>query len=155
DWYQDNPLDYNFRKVGAELRKLLADVFRHPDGGLVLVEEGRPRRVRSAKELSPLLIDHINIQVWKEEGKRAERLGQAVLGDMLPSRSFLDRFPFIRDIVTTPIALLDGTPSKPGLNTGGVLHLGPMAQVGEGLSTINTFLDVMEFDGIASRTNAV
>jgi hypothetical protein len=155
DWFQDKPLDYNFRMVGAGLRKLVADLFRHPDGGLVLVEDSRPRRVRSAKELSPLLIDHINIRVWKEQGKRAERLGQAVLGDMLHSRSFLDRFPLIRDIVTTTIALLDGTPSRPGFNTGGVLHLGPMAQVGEGLSTVNAFLDVMEFDGIASRTNAV
>ena len=155
DWYQDKPLDYNFRMVGDGLRKLVADLYRHPDGGLVLVEEEHPRRVRSAKELSPLLIDHINIRVWKEEGKRSERLGQAVLGDMLRSRSFLDRFSLIRDIVTTPIALLDGTPSEPGFNTGGVLHLGPMAQVGEGLSTISSFLDVMEFDGSASRTNAV
>ncbi len=155
EWFQEQPLASNFRMVGAELKRLVAGLFQHSDGGLVLVEDGRHRRIRTAKELSPLIIDHINIRVWKEEGKRAERLGQAVLADMLHSRSFLDNFPVVRDIVTTPIALIDGSPSRPGFNTNGVLHLGPMAQVGQGLSTIHRFLDVMDFDGNASRTNAV
>ena len=155
DWYKDKPLHENFRKVGADMRRLVPDLFHHPDGGLVLVEGGRPRRIKSAKELSPLLIDNMHIRVWKEEGKRAEHLTQTVLGDMLNSHSFLDNFPLVQDTVTTAIALPDGTPSKPGFNPGGVLHLGPAAQVGRGLGTINTFLDVMEFDGSASRTNAV
>jgi len=155
DWLKDKPLHENFRNVGAGMRKLVPDLYHHPDGGLVLVEYGRPRRIKSAKELSPLLIDNIHIRVWKEEGKRAEHLGQTVLGDMLNSRSFLDNFPLVRDTVTTPIVLPDGTPSKPGFNPGGVLHLGPAAQVGKGLANVNAFLDVMEFDGDASRTNAV
>src|SRR5690242_3801802 len=50
DWYKDKPLHENFRKVGAGLRKLVPDLYRHPDGGLVLVEGGRPRRIKSAKE---------------------------------------------------------------------------------------------------------
>jgi hypothetical protein len=154
DWYRERPLHYNFRRVGAGLRRLVPDLYHHPDGGLLLVEAGRPRRIRSARELSPLLIDTLHIRVWKE-GKRAERLSQAVLADMLLSRSFLDNFPLVQDAVTTPVVLADGTPSRPGLNPGGVLHLGPAAVVGEGLSTTNTFLDVMEFDGNASRTNAV
>ena len=155
DWFKDKPLDQNFRRVGRALTKLVPDLYRHPDGGLVLVEAGRPRRIKSAKELSPLLIDNIHVRVWKVEGKRAERLNQAVLGDMLNSRSFLDSFAPVQDIVTTPIVLTDGTPSKPGFNPGGVLYLGSAAEVGKGLASINQFLDVMEFDGNASRTNAV
>jgi hypothetical protein len=155
EWYKDQPLDFNFRRVGAGLRNLVPDLYRHPDGELVLVEAGRPRRIRSAKELSPLLIDTIHIRVWKEEGKRAERLSQSVLGDMLGSHSFLDNVPLVQDIVTTPVVLADGTPSQPGFNPGGVLHLGLAPQVGTGLATINRFLDVMDFDGSASRTNAV
>jgi hypothetical protein len=154
DWYKDKPLHENFRKVGAGMRKLVRNLFHHPDGGLVLVDGVRPRRIKSAKELSPLLIDHFDIRVWKQEGKRAEHLTQNVLGDMLNSRSFLDNFPLVQDTVTTPLVLPDGKPSKPGFNPGGVLHLGPAAQVGRGLATVKNFLDVMEFDG-ASRTNAV
>jgi hypothetical protein len=155
DWFKDKPLHENFRKVGAGLRRLVPELYRHPDGGLVLVEAVRPRRIRSAKELSPLLIDNIDIRVWKEEGKRAERLSQTVLGDMLYTHSFLDNFPLVQDIVTTAIVLADGTPSKPGFNAGGILYLGPAPRIGTGLSTINRFLEVMEFDGNASRTNAV
>jgi hypothetical protein len=155
DWYKDRALDHNFRGVGATLRSLVPDLYGHPDGGLVLVEASRPRRIRSGKDLSPLLIDTVHIRVWTEGGRRAERLGQAVLGDMLRSRSFLDNFPVARDVVTTPVVLLDWTPSRPGFNPGGVLHLGPAAAVGRGLETTNRLLDVLEFDGGASRTNAV
>jgi hypothetical protein len=155
DWHKDNPLDYNFRILGRSVAKLVPGLYRHPDGGLVLVEAGRPHRIKSAKELSPFLIDNIHIRVWKEEGKRAERLSQAVLGDMLSSRSFLDAFPPVKDIVTTPIVLPDGTPSEPGFNPGGILHLGPAADIGNGLATVNKLFDVLEFDGNASRTNAV
>jgi hypothetical protein len=74
DWCKDKPLHENFRKVGAGMRRLVPDLYHHPDGGLVLVEGGRPRRIKSAKELSPLLIDNIHIRVWKEEGgKRANK----------------------------------------------------------------------------------
>jgi hypothetical protein len=155
DWYRDMPLHENFLNMAVVLTKQVPELYRHPDGGLVLVEGGRPRRIFSARELSPLLIDHIDVRVWNEGGKRAERLCQAVLGDMLHSRSFVDTFPVVRDIVTTPLALDDGSPSQQGLNPGGILHLGPAAEVGEGLDAINKFLDVMEFDGNASRTNAV
>jgi hypothetical protein len=155
DWFKDKALDYNFRRVGRGLAALVPGLYRHPQDGLVLVENNRPRRINSAKELSPLLIDNIHIRVWKEEGKRAERLNQAVLGDMLLSRSFLDNFELVQDTVTTPIVLPDGTPSQPGFNSGGVLHLGPSAVIGKGLALVNQFLDVMEFDGNASRTNAV
>lgn len=155
DWYKDQPLDYNFRRVGAGLRKLVPDLYHHPDGGMVLIEAGRPHRIRSAKELSPLLIDNIHIRVWKEEGKRAEHLSQTVLGDMLYSHSFLDNFPLVQDIVTTPIVLPDGTPSKLGFNAGGLLYLGLAPHISTGLSTINTFLDIQEFDGNDSRTNAI
>lgn len=155
DWFKDKPLDYNFRRVGRGLAKLVPDLYRHPEKGLVMVEGNRPVRIKSAKELSPLLIDHIHIRVWKEENKQAERLNQTVLGDMLLSWSFLDNFRLIQDTVTTAIVLPDGTPSRPGFNPGGVLHLGPVVDLGNGLTTINKFLDVMEFDGNASRTNAV
>lgn len=155
DWYQGKPLHENFRMVGRALAILVPQLYRHTDDGLLLVEDNRPRRIKSAKELSPLLIDHIYIRVWKENGNRAERLSQTVLADMLGSRSFLGCFEVVQDIATSPVVRADGTPSEPGFNPGGVLYLGPNAEVGKGTATITKFLDVMEFDGNASRTNAV
>jgi hypothetical protein len=155
DCSKDQPLDYNFRRVGRCLTTLLPELYRHPDEGLVLVEANRPRRIRSAKELSPLLIDTVHIRVWREEGKRAERLGQAVLGDMLNSRSFRDEFALVQDTVTTPIVRTDGSPSESGFNPGGILYLGPAVELGKRLATINQFQEVMENDCNASRTNAV
>jgi len=62
----------------------------------------------------------------------------------------------VEEVVTTPIVLADFTSSRPGYNKrGGVLYLGAEVAVGEGTATIEEFLSVMEFDGNASRTNAV
>jgi len=55
--------------------------------------------------------------------------------------------------------LSDFTLTHPGYNDGGVghrvLYLGEEPQVSETLTTINQFLDVMDFSSNADRTNAV
>lgn len=155
DWCQNRPLKHNFQQVGALLRKVVPELLCHQDGGLLLVEAGRPRRITTATELSPLLIDHLDIRIWKETGKRAERLSHSVLGDMLKSQCFLDNFSCVQDIVTTPIVLAEGSPSQPGFNSGRVLHLGPAPAVGHGLATINQFQELMDYDSVASGTNAI
>jgi hypothetical protein len=123
---------------------------------LVLIEGNRPRRITSAKELAPLLIDHIRICVTKEGKFHGERIAEATLNNMLLSRTFLDNFPRVEQVVTTAIALEDFTPSKPGFNPlGGIFYLGPQIIPAQGLDTINTFIDVMPWQGNADRTNAV
>ena len=53
-------------------------------------------------------------------------------------------------------SLVDHTPSQPGFNgQGGILHLGPPVAVATGLDTVNKFLNVMEWQTNADRTNAV
>ena len=132
----------------------------HDDNGLILLENGRTRRIDSAAKLSPFLIDNVNLKVWSEPDskgntKRVERLTESTLRDMLGSQTFLRNFPKVQDITTTPVVLADGTPSKPGHNPGGILYTGPAVEIGNRLDTINCFLDVIEFDCDASRTNAV
>src|SRR5690606_32161411 len=51
-WQMEVGLDCNFHEVGKLLAALTADLYQHPEGGLVLVEDNRPRRITSAKELA-------------------------------------------------------------------------------------------------------
>jgi len=120
------------------------------------VEDGRPRRITTAKELAPLLIDNIRIAVTKNGKYHGERVADAVLNNMLASRTFLQHFRRVEEVVTTPIVLPDFTPTQPGFNAqGGVLYLGPTVATSNDLHAITKFLDVMEWLTSADRTNAV
>ncbi len=159
EWFKEHPLADNFEKVGRTLATHLPGVV-HDENGLILLENGRTRRIDSAAKLSPFLIDNVNLKVWSEpdrkgDRKRVERLTESTLRDMLGSRTFLRNFPKVQDITTTPVVLADETPSRPGHNPGGILYTGPVVEIASGLDTINRFLDVIEFDCNASRTNAV
>src|SRR5947209_6255618 len=57
EWQMEAGLDHNFREVGRLLASLVPQIYRHPDNGLLLVEDDRPRRIASAKELAPFIID--------------------------------------------------------------------------------------------------
>jgi hypothetical protein len=155
-WDMDAGIDYNFLALGRVLVEAVPQLYQYQDHGLLHVEDGRPKPIESARELSPLLIDNIRISVWKNKKFHAELPSDGILNKMLASKTFLNNFRRVEEVVTTPIVLSDFTPSKPGYNSPvGVLYLGPAVRIGEGTSTINKFLDVMEFDGNPSRTNAV
>jgi hypothetical protein len=149
-------LDRNFRQLGKMTASLVPQLYRHPDGGLIRVVDGRPHHIRSATELGPLLIDHIRIPVSKDGKYHGERIPDTTLNTMLRSRLFLQNFPPVREVVTTAVALADYTPSKPGYNPADrVLYLGSAVSAIAGLDAINTFLDVMDWQSNADRTNAV
>lgn len=155
-WQMEAGLDRNFSQVGKLLMSLGLPLYQHPDGGLILVNEGRPRRIATAKELAPMLIDNIRISVIKNGKYHGERVPDGTLNNMLMARSFLSNFPKVEEVVTTPIILPDTSPSLPGFNSlGGILYLGDAVVIGKGIETINTFLDVMEWQGNADRTNTV
>lgn len=155
-WKMEAGLDKNFFLVGKLLSQLPLQLFQHPDGGLILVEDGRPRRITSAKELAPLLIDNIRIAVTKNDKYHGERVPDSVLNNMLASRTFLQHFHRVEDVVTTPIVLPDFTPTKPGFNDqGGVLYLGGAVATSSSMDAIHKFLDVMEWQNDADRTNAI
>lgn len=155
-WQMEAGLDRNFSQVGTLLGSLELPLYQHPDGGLVFVDEGRPRRIATAKELAPLLIDHVRIAVTKSGKYHGESVAQTTLNHMLMARTFLNKFPKSEEVVTTPVILPDMSPSHPGFNPqGGIVYLGEAVVIGKGIDTINRFLDVMEWQGDADRTNAV
>ena len=155
-WRMEAGLDHNFLQVGRLIASLDLQLYRHPDGGLLLVEEHRPRRITSAKELAPLLIDSIRIAVSKNGKYAGEKPSDSIVNNMLLSRSFLANFRCIEDVVTTPVVLPDLTPSRPGYNPQSqILHLGPAVALSKGMDEINRFSDVMEWQSNADRTNAV
>lgn len=151
----ESGLDRNFRAVGKLLSSLKLPLYRHSEGGMLLVEIDKPLRITSAKELAPFLIDTIRISIKKNGKYHGEKPADSILNNMLRSRSFLDNFVTVEEVVKTPIVLPGFVPSQPGFNDGGILHLGPEVAVSKGTNTINTFLDVMDWQSNADRTNAV
>ena len=151
----ETPLDQNFQGIGKLLASLGLDLYRHPDRGLLRVAGGKPTHVATAHELAPLLIDHVRISVTKHGKFYSEKPGDAILKNMLMSRSFLSNFPKVEEVVSTPVALPDHSASRPGYNQGGVLYLGPALSAASGMDTIDTFLDIMDFRENADRTNSV
>jgi hypothetical protein len=152
----EDGLDHNFEQLGKLLASMPLELYQHSDGGLLLVEGTLGHRIATAKELAPLLIDNIRIRVTKNGKYTSEKPADSILNNMLHSRSFLGNFHRIEDMVTTPIVLPDSTPSNPGYNPEThILYLGPVVSRGQGIDEINTFLDVMEWEGNADRTNAV
>lgn len=154
-WRMENGLDRNFQRLGELLASHCPHLYCHPDGGLVLIEHDRPRRITTAKELAPFLIDTVRIHIEKNGKYHAERPSDSTLSSMLRSRSFLDSFRQVEAVVTTPIVLDDYLPSQPGFNAGGIFYLGPPVPSRKGLEAISTFLDVMEWQSNADRTNVV
>lgn len=149
-------LDRNFTLLGSLLASLGLPLFRHAEGGLILVEDGdRIRRLRSAKELAPLLIDLVRVAVFKNSKYQGEAIQDGILNKMLASRSFLACFREVQEVVRTPIVLPGFAASQPGFNEGGVLHVGRAVTPVRGTDTIQTFLDVMPFVATSDRTNTL
>ncbi|MBL8797208.1 MAG: hypothetical protein JNM56_25120 [Planctomycetia bacterium] len=155
-WQMEAGLDKNFSRLGKLLAGLGLPLYRHPDGGLLFVEDNRPRRITTAKELAPLLIDHVRIAVIKNGKYHADRVGEPSLHSMLHSRSFLAHFPVVDDVVTTPVVLGDHTQARPGYNANGkILYLGPAIATRKSHTAIDQFLSIMDWQTEADRTNAV
>ena len=69
----------------------------------MMVEGNRVRRIATARELAPLLIDNIRIAVTKNGKYHGEKPSDSVLNNMLLSRSFLSNFKAVQEVVTTPV----------------------------------------------------
>jgi len=149
-------LDRNFRKLGRLLSSLNLHLYQAADGGgLIQVDGSKVRRIATAKELAPMLIDSVRIHVIKKGKYHGERLSEPTLGNMLHAKSFLNNFQTIEDVVTTPVVLANYLPSQPGFNARGILHLGSAVSTSKSMDTTNKFLDVMDWASNADRTNAV
>lgn len=154
DWEVEAGHAFNFEKLGKLLSSLSLELYKHREGGLVRGYRRNAIRIMTAKHLTPLLVDTVRMSVIKAGKYKSEHPSDGILNTMLASHAFLDRFDEASYISSTPVVLDDGTFAAPGWNNGGVLYLGSQIKP-EPLNSIPQFLDVMDFDGEASRTNAV
>src|SRR4051812_17571659 len=66
-WQMEAGLGKNFRQLGRLLASLTLQLYQAADGGgLIQVDGGKIRRIATAKELAPLLIDHVSISVTRQ-----------------------------------------------------------------------------------------
>ena len=154
EWIEERRYAHNFAGLGRLLASLPLGLYSHPDKGLVKVDGDTVQRIANAKELAPLLIDAVRVSVFKDGKLKGEHPSDSTLNKMLKTESFLDNFKLAAHVTTTPVVLKDGTLAEPGWNDGDVLYIGSH-RTEASLDCIRQFLDVMPFDGNASRTNAI
>jgi hypothetical protein len=151
----------NYARLGERLAAS-GDLFRAPvyGGGLILVRpSGMPTTIERGKELSPVIVDRVPVQVLRNGKLKGGRIPAADLDSMLKSESFLTEFPTVDHVTAHPVYMADWSISQPGFNDGGagnrILFTGQSIDPAASLKTINLFLDVMAFASEADRTNAV
>ena len=151
----------NYRALGERLAES-GDLFRRSayDGGLLLVlPDGGHRRITRATELAAIIVDRVRIWISKDADRKGGSLPAGHLNAMLQSMSFLRQFTPVDQATQVPLYLRDFTLVKPGYNDGGegyrIYYAGPEVLVSDSLDTINKFLEIMDFQTNADRTNAV
>ncbi len=110
-------------------------------------------------DLAPIVVDRVPVTVVRDGKSKGGMIPSAHLAAMLQAETFLSKFPPVDLVTTVPMYLADFTLTIPGYNDGGdghrILYLGDKPQVADSMDTINAFLDVMEWESNADRTNAV
>jgi hypothetical protein len=160
-WEVERGAYQNYYLLGMALTEACAQLYRRPgEPGLIhLQPEGKVRMVIQAKDLAPILADHLQMVVVKE-GKPVRELPTADhLGALLRSERFLQNFLPVDRVTTTAIYSAHFTLVEPGYNDLGpgnrLVYIGGHPAVAGGTETIGRFLEVMDFASAADRTNAV
>ena len=151
----------NYAHLGERLAKN-EDLYRNRSDGLGLIQilpSGKTRLITKGSELAPILADRVSMVVTKDGKVTSETPQTTHLNAMLRSEVFLSCFRAVDEVVRTPYYLDDFTLVQPGYHDGGpgkrILYVGSVPDIGDGMATITAFLDVMEFDSNADRTNTV
>jgi hypothetical protein len=151
DWPVEDGADKNYRNLG-EILAASGDLFRgdEDETGLILLRpSGKHRRIIRGKDLIPVVVDRIKVEVTKEGKVTRELPTQNHFDTMLCTEEFLGNFEPVDEVTSRPIYLNDFTLAQPGYNDGGpgdrILFVGDPVQPAETTETIDTFLDVMEF----------
>jgi hypothetical protein len=148
-----------------ELGKILAtsgDLFRSPQHGnglIQLLPNGKHATISKGAELLPVIVDRLKVLVMKDGKIKGSRISAADLNAMLKSETFLGQFMPVDRVTSVPVYLSDFTLTAQGMNDGGpghrILYTGERPAVSESMESIESFLNVMQFETNADRTNAV
>jgi hypothetical protein len=160
-WNEDGYPSKNFAALGKRLAAS-GDLFANAcdgNGLLLVLPDGKHRKLTKGAELAPIIVDRVPVRVIKNGKPKGGKIDHTHLNAMLRSKVFLDQFMPVDEIISTPLYLPDFSLARPGYNDGGpgfrILYVGPEADVSDSLATVNSFLDVMEFETNADRTNTV
>ena len=160
-WNEDEIAAINYAALGQRLAAS-GDLFRNPAhcGGLLhLFPDGKYLTVTKGGQLAPIIVDRVPVQVKKGGKKKGSKIDASHLNAMPRSRYFLDKFLPVDHVSDVPVYLPDFSLTATGYNDGGpgnrIVHTGGKAEVSDSLDTIKSFLEVMEFESNADRTNAV
>jgi len=160
-WNEDDLPKVNYSNLGQRLADC-DDLYRCPEyagGLLVVLNDGDHRRITTAKALAAIVVDRVPVQVYKDGKPKGGRIPAAHLDTMLRAEIFLSCFRPVDVVTGNPLFLPDFSLTHPGLNEGGdgqrIFYTGDSPIVSDSMETINKFLDVMQFDTNADRTNAV
>lgn len=160
-WNDDAPPAENYDKLGERLAQV-GDLFRQPqygDGLVMLLPGEKTVDVKKGTDLAPIIVDRVRVRILKEGKTKGGQISASHLNAMLRSNTFLKHFLTV-DYVTPRALFMPGFAlTRPGYNDGGdghrVLFVGEQPHVSGSLDHINEFLDVMDFQSNADRTNAV
>ncbi|MEN6451706.1 MAG: hypothetical protein ABFC96_14535, partial [Thermoguttaceae bacterium] len=160
-WDVAAPAGTNYRMLG-QLLAATGNLYRDETTGhgLVLVlPDGTTRRVGKGRQLAPLIVDRVRMQVVKD-GKLVRELPAAEhLNAMLYTKAFLEQFLPVDEVTNVFFYARRFQPLQPGYNDHGpgsrIVYLRQPCEVSEFLDTINLFLAAMPFASNADRTNAV
>lgn len=162
-WIDEDAAAANYARAAIALSK--AALFFRANGpggggGLYRIEaHGKVSFIADGKGLSVALVDLVDMQRMKNGKTVSPRLPRAVCDEILRSEVFLEHFDPVDRVTDVPEYLPDFQLTEPKYNDGGPGHrcyyTGRKPKVAKSLTTINRFLDVMDFESNADRTNAV
>lgn len=160
-WNDDDHAATNYAALGGELASS-GEIYRsavYGNGLILLLADGGQVSVTKGADLLPVIVDRLRVRVLKDGKIKGSTIAAAHLNAMLKSETFLGTFPAVDYVTKVPVYLPDFKLASPGYNDGGpghrVLYTGGNPAISDSLDTINEFLDVMDFDAPADRTNAV
>lgn len=160
-WDEGTPAYKNYKRLGIKLSEA-GDLFRRSgrSGGLLLVHaDGSHDTIRTAADLAPVIVDRVSLTIYLDDKPKGTKLSAAHMNAMLRSESFLGQFRTVDQITSVVRYLPDFSPTITGFNDGGeghrVLFTGEQPLMLDSLDHVEAFLEVMDFESEADRTNAV
>ena len=160
-WNEDGHAAKNYEALGKGLAAS-GHLYRsamYGNGLLLVLPDGNHVPIPKGAELFPVVVDRLRVRVFKDGKPKGSTIPAAHLNAMLKSEAFLGQFCAVDCITRIPMYLADFRLTAPGYNDGGpghrIYYTGGQPVVSDSLDTINAFLDVMDFDTPADRTNAV
>lgn len=156
-WRVERGAGRNYRALGKRLNQA-GDLHRNGDdhGLIQVLPSGRSRLITKASELAPIIVDRVTMRVIKNAKVVSELPTATHQNAMLRSEKFLRQFLRVREVTNASFYLDDFSLVQPGYNEASqVLYLGEATPYARSTETINAFLDVMQFESNADRTNTI